>query len=253
MKKTLVFLLISCILFTISCNDDAPTAAQIVEKSMQAHGVDQMRYAQMDFKFRGIDYSVQRRGGEYVYERSFQQGSSRVVDQLSNTGFERRINDSIVQLADTVSTRYAAAVNSVIYFAQLPYGLDSDAVNFEHLGMDSIRDQNYHEIKVTFDEQGGGEDHEDEFVYWINSKDHMVDYLAYSYCEEDCGSRFRESVNRRNIQDIVVQDYHNYKSLQAGIELHEMDDLFEMDQLDQVSVIKTEFAEIELLEPQEMD
>jgi len=58
-------------------------------------------------------------------------------------------------------------------------------------------------LEVTFKEEGGGEDHEDKFMYWVNTQDYRIDYMAYSYCEEDCGYRFRESENKLNPQTTV--------------------------------------------------
>ncbi|AZQ44140.1 DUF6503 family protein [Nonlabens ponticola] len=246
MQKALLSLLLLVFITIASCNQDHINPATIVEETMMAHGTDVMDNATVDFNFRGIDYSVSRSNGYFEYSRSFNQAGNKVVDRLTNDGFTRSINDSIVQLPDSLSSRYRSSLNSVVYFAQLPYGLDNPAVNLEYLGTDSIKQNKYHEIKVTFDETGGGEDHEDEFLYWINVQDSLIDYLAYSYCEEDCGLRFRESINRKNIKGIVIQDYNNYNPEQEAAELEDLDRLFEKDQLNLLSTIRTEFPEVSL-------
>ncbi len=244
MKKSFLFPYIFLVITTLSCVDDSQDASVILDKSIQAHGSDLAANARFSFNFRGIDYSVDRKGGIFVYERRFKQNNAAVVDRWNNDGFSRRINDSIVQLPDSLSQRYRASLNSVIYFAQLPYSLDGPAVNLKHIGTSSIAGKQYHKIEVTFKENGGGEDHEDVFIYWINTQDHLVDYLAYSYCEDDCGYRFRESVNRRNLEGVIVQDYNNYRPASNDVELSELDEAFESGSLILMSEIKTEFPEV---------
>lgn len=246
MKKNPLYLVVLMVLGIVSCSDPQPSAQEIMAQSIKAHGADVAASARLDFIFRGLNYSVDRNGGEFAYERSFPQAGKQVTDRLDNDGFKRMINDSLVVLKDSMATRYTSSLNSVIYFAQLPYGLDGDAVNLRMIGTDSILDSNYYEIEVTFKENGGGEDHEDVFVYWIDTQDFLIDYLAYSYCEDDCGFRFRESVNRRTLDGILVQDYNNYKSSKQDPDLQDLGDAFEAGKLQLLSEIKTEFPQVKL-------
>lgn len=246
MKKILIALYIIAVFSLTSCNNNPLSAQEIVKQSIKAHGADVAANAVLEFNFRGIDYSADRSEGTFIYQRKFDNAGQLTIDRLDNAGFKRSINDSIIQLPDSLSTRYSASLNSVIYFAQLPYGLDGDAVILENLGVEKIKDQSYHQIKVTFKENGGGEDFEDVFVYWINVNDFMVDYLAYSFCEEDCGVRFRESVNRRNLNGIIVQDYNNYRSTQIDPALQSLDTAFEAGELILMSEIKSDVARVTL-------
>ncbi len=209
-------------------------------ETMKAHGTDLAANGQLHFTFRGIDYSVKRQNGNFNFERYLMIGEDAVLDRLNNSGFYRYKNDINIALPDSLSQRYKASLNSVIYFAQLPYSLDGDAINLKYIGEDRIKGKSYHEIEVTFNEIGGGEDHEDVFVYWINQEDHFIDYLAYSYCEEECGYRFRESVNRRNNNGVIVQDYNNYKTAKLDSELFNIDDLFNENKLELLSKIELE-------------
>lgn len=209
-----------------------------------AHGSQIMDNSSMQFSFRGIDYAVKRNNGSYQYRRTTYQKSDTVVDQLNNDGFKRFINGDQFSANDEKESRWTSSLNSVIYFAQLPYSLDGDAVYKELLGSTSIDDESYYEIKVTFDEDGGGEDHEDVFIYWVNKGTYLIDYLAYSFCEEECGYRFRESYNRRNLNGMIVQDYHNYKSRNLDPEIQDLAQLFEKNELVKVSDIELERVEV---------
>jgi hypothetical protein len=64
-------------------------------------------------------------------------------------------------LPEEKETAYANSLNSVIYFALLPHGINDDAVNKEYLAETTIKDQPYHKIKITFDPEGGGSDYEE--------------------------------------------------------------------------------------------
>ncbi|WP_438962038.1 DUF6503 family protein [Nonlabens sp.] len=248
MKKNLfVFLTFLAIAFPSCEEKQTLTAGEIMDNAIQAHGAHLLNRSIMDFKFRGITYRVTRDNGAFQYRRIQLQDSITITDMLSNDGALRYIDDIQQQVPDSLLKRYASSVNSVVYFAQLPYSLDGTAVYKELLGEKTIKNKNYYKIKVTFDEEGGGEDHEDEFIYWIDKNTFLIDYLAYSYCEEDCGYRFRESVNRRTYQGITVQDYKNYKEIVQDPDLSQMDTFFINGDLELLSEIKTEAARIELL------
>ncbi len=233
-----VISILCAVLLVTSCEDPGPDASALLDESIEAHGVSIMGNTQMDFNFRGIDYSVERKDGTFKYHRYLKIGSDSIHDILDNNGFSRLKNDTLIRLPDSLRNRYRNSLNSVVYFAQLPYGLDSRAVNKRFVKKDTIAGKVYNEIEVTFNENGGGEDHEDVFLYWINVETHFIDYLAYSFCEEECGFRFRESINRRTINGVTVQDYNNYKIDSMDFELSELDAQFEAGKLTKVSTIE---------------
>lgn len=229
-----------------SCQDHSrPVDAQsIINASITAHGSRLLESGTMSFEFRNIPYTAARDNGTYTYTRELMGGGDTLLDRLSNLGFDRMKNGQLLILTDSIEQRYSSSLNSVIYFAQLPLGLDSPAINYEYVSLDTINGRQYHEVRVTFDENGGGEDHEDVFVYWIGEEDSLVDYLAYSYCEEDCGLRFRESVNRRNLNGVIIQDYNNYKAPDFDTDLTDLDELFQKGDLIKVSEINLDEVKI---------
>jgi hypothetical protein len=163
-----------------------------------------------------------------------------IFDVLTNEGFERHINDNeAVFIEDSMKVKYSASVNSVHYFSVLPYGLNDKAVNKTVLENVEIKEQDYYTVKVTFNQDGGGEDYEDVFLYWINAKTFEVDYLAYSYEEDDGrGVRFREAYNERYIEEIRFVDYNNFKPENGSVVLSELPKLFETGQLKLLSKIE---------------
>ncbi|TYB79686.1 DUF6503 family protein [Bizionia myxarmorum] len=232
------------ILILTSCENKTTklTAEEIINKSITVSGGEKFDSANYSFKFRDKLYRASRNNGMFSISREFQQDSLGFIeDVVTNDGFERFINKEKVELADSIANVLSASVNSVHYFSVLPYGLESDAVKKKLLGVVTISNKPYHKIKVTFKEEGGGEDFEDEFVYWIQTETFKVDYLAYSYKEEDgTGYRFREAFNERFVDGLRFVDYNNYKPEIEGISVEDLDDLFEKKELKLLSEIKLE-------------
>lgn len=243
--KNLVFtLIIAASLF--SC---APKAEDIVQKAIQNAGGQAMNGKAIDFDFRDIHYRSARKDGRYVLERSFSKDSMIFRDVLSNDGFSRFINDSLVQVPDSMASRYGNSVNSVHYFAYLPYGLDGKAVNKSLMGESTINGTSYYKVKVWFDQEGGGTDFEDIFIYWISKDEAKVDYLAYEYHTNGGGMRFREAYNRRNIGGIDFVDYRNFKPASKDVDIALTDSLFEADALELLSVIALENIKVSPCDP----
>ncbi|MDX1278846.1 DUF6503 family protein, partial [Oceanihabitans sediminis] len=118
--------------------------------------------------------------------------------------------------------------------------LNDPAVNKKYLGEVSIKEKNYHKVQVTFNEEGGGEDHDDVFVYWVNTETFTVDYLAYSFKEYtgDLGLRFREAYNSRTVNGLRFVDYNNFKTEDKSLQLFDLDKVFENDKLKLLSKIE---------------
>lgn len=238
--KYFITLLLSFLLF--NCNDsktEVIDANKIIDESIQASGGHKIDTSVIEFNFRDINYKATRLGGKFKLERVFLDSIGEIRDVLSNNGLDRYINESLVNLPDSMATKYSASVNSVHYFAVLPYGLDGKAVNKTYVNKVDIKGKSYHKIKVTFNEEGGGEDFEDVFMYWVNTVTSKVDYLAYSYNEDDGkGLRFREAYNERYVKGIRFVDYNNYKPKDNTSKLEELDKQFIDNKLELLSKIE---------------
>lgn len=237
-------LIIFCTLLSCNSSGKKLSAQDIIDKAITAHCIGNCEKSTITFKFRDINYKSIKNGGSYQYERVFTDSIYKVRDVLSNTGFKRYINNTLAKVPDTMATKYANSVNSVHYFAQLPYGLNAEAAKKELLGEDTIKGKTYYEIGVTFKEEGGGADYQDKFVYWIGKADFALGYLAYSYAENGGGIRFREAYNKRVINNMTFLDYNNYKPENLNVALSDLDTLFEAGKLELVSKIETKDVEV---------
>ncbi|MDT0643887.1 DUF6503 family protein [Zunongwangia sp. F363] len=249
--KNFIFL-ISILAILCSCNNTSedPEAQKIVDKAIEIAGGENYERARIDFTFRNKTYrSTRNHGGEFSLERTVVDSmGTETRDVLSNTGLKRFRNDTAVKVADSLINAVSNSVNSVHYFLQLPFGLNAPAANKKLVGRDTIDNEGYYEIKVTFDNAGGGTDHEDEYLYWINDDTYTVDYLAYNYKVNGGGVRFRKAVNPRVINGIRFVDYENFKYKDPGVKLQKLDSLFTAGELTLVSHIRTEDIEVELTE-----
>ena len=240
MKKYFFVLLVS--IFFISCSSEAD---KIVEMCIDFSGANQFEGKKISFDFRNRAYVAAFKDGVFNYERITVEPNGVIKDVLSNNGFKRYKDDILVEVHDTMATKYSNSVNSVHYFAYLPHGLNEKSVNKELLGEVTIKGKDYYKIKVWFDKKGGGVDYKDVFVYWINKKNYFVDYLAYLYYTDGGGIRFRESYNDRFVDGIRFVDYNNFKPADSTVTLFETDAMFEKNKLELVSKIELKNVKVE--------
>ncbi len=246
---------LSIILFAflvVSCkNETAPksmSAEEIINKSIEVSGGENIGNSEIFFGFRDKTYMAKRKRDEFLLVRMFEENKDSITDIYDNFGFKRMVGETFVEVADSMATKYTASVNSVHYFSVLPYGLNDIAVKKTLIGEEQIKTKEYYKIKVTFSQDGGGEDYEDVFVYWFNKQSFKVDYLAYSYNEDDgLGMRFREAYNERYVNDLRFVDYNNYKAEDATIRLNDLGKAFDNNLLKLLSKIELKNVEVNLI------
>ena len=266
MTKFIIFSSIFCITFFLqACSPESPKksnsgiinnqvdslpeekiAATIINSAIQKAGLDQLSQSSATFDFRDKHYSYLKNGGKFKYKRAFtDKDGKQIRDELSNTGFNRWTDGDSTILEEKKARAYANSVNSVIYFAFLPFSLNDPAVNAKYLGKVDINGKSYNKIKVTFKEEGGGDDFEDTFIYWFETETYSMDYLAYEYHTDGGGMRFREAFNPRKIKGVLIQDYKNYKP-KGSIALDNIDEAFESNELELLSEIVLENVQVVL-------
>ncbi len=195
----------------------------MLDRAIAAHGGAVLDTATLAFRFRDARFRLTRRGGRFHYRRAHTDTlGRRIVEGLTNGGVYRVVAGDTVALTDSARAAVATRVNSVAYFALLPYPLGDPAVQPAYAGPDTVRGQPYHRVRVTFRPQGGGADYEDVFCFWFHADSLAMDYLAYAYGlapgETDTGTRFREAVGVRRLAPpegaaagpgVRVADYRN--------------------------------------------
>ncbi len=220
----------------------------IIRQCIERHGGSKYENSNISFDFRKRSYRSSIRDGSFIYERiTKDETKGQIHDKLTNQGLRRTINGTPVALSPKDSAAYANSVNSVIYFALLPYFLLDEAVQTEYLDTVTVKQQPYHKIKVTFRQEGGGRDFQDEYIYWIHQEENTLDYLAYNYIVDGGGARFREAYNARFINGIRFADYINYKPSTETMKVETFDQLLENGELKELSKIETENISVETI------
>lgn len=208
-------------LLFVACEPDEPLpeatqenpAQAVVDQAIAEHGGAVLNHAIVEFDFREFHYTITRDGGLYHYERTFTDSTGAAIhDVLDNDGITRTVDGEPVTLTEEETNRIATPLNSVPYFALLPYNLNDPAVQKRTLGEVTMAGEPYDKIEITFEEEGGGRDFEDRFIYWFHRDRYTMDYLAYDFHVDDGGTRFREAYNVRTIGGVRFADYHNFIS-----------------------------------------
>lgn len=257
MIKKQSYLLILLALFIFSCDQIKENSKEKVEEQaksvletfyagdilinqvIKAHGGVAYDSAHFQFVFRDITYRFQNKGEEYIYEREGVIKGDSIHDILNNGQLSRVKNGVQVNLEPEEAKKYAESINSVIYFATLPYKLKDEAVIPKIKDTIQINAIDYQVIQVKFKQEGGGTDFEDEYYYWINEDTKEIDFLAYNYQVNGGGVRFRSAYNKRRVNGILFQDYINYKA-PVGTPLNRLPNLWESNRLEELSRIETE-------------
>jgi hypothetical protein len=231
----------------LSCKNKKQSIAaqEIVDKAIAMAGGELYKTSDVQFTFRDMEYVLKQDPKGRILKRIQPLDSlgGLVYDMKQGDRFVRTIEGETIALSDSLSNVYANSINSVFYFALLPYGLNDPAVNKEVIGEVTLKGHEYYKIKVTFDEQGGGEDFDDVYLYWVNKKTWKPDYLAYEFHVNGGGMRFREAYNERYVNGIRFVDYRNYKPT-AESAITALDSLFEANALELLSDIKLEHVAV---------
>ena len=214
------------ILIVTSCSDKRSgdvKAISIVNACIEAHGGKNYRDMDISFDFRQFRVHLKQDGGTFLYERTTRDSiNNEVHDILTNDLFTREINGKKQNLTQKDSDKYKEGLNAIAYFVLLPYKLSEHAVNLKYLGETVIENKKYDKIGVSFNAEGGGKDHQDEFCYWINQETHTMDYLAYA----SGGPRFRKAIKREKVAGVVMQDYENFEVLDSTLATFNYDKAF---------------------------
>ena len=243
MRKA-IFISICCILIGCEEPNKVNDPQAIIDKSIEVSGGALYNSAKVNFRFRDIYYTSERGLRGKKLSRSFLKDSTMVLDILEAGEFKRILNGEPSMVADTMAVKYANSINSVHYFARLPFGLNDGAVIKRYLGETTIDDKLYDKIEVTFKEEGGGDDFDDIYVYWFNKATFKPDFLAYEFHVDGGGKRFRKALNERYVEGIRFVDYLNYKPADPQASVYELDSLFIRNELELLSRIELKDIEV---------
>lgn len=247
MSKGSYFILLSALAIISSCDvkEQAMTADEVINKAIETHGGERYDNMLVEFDFRNRHFKAKIQNGQYVYERSFRSDEGWVRDIYQKDTFSRMINDRRVVLSGENRRSFQNGTNSVIYFALLPFHLDDPVINRQLMRSVKIKNEPYYKVEVTFGD-GGGENFESTYVYWVHKKNFTVDYLAYSFNINGGGVRFREASEARVVEGVRFQNYRNY-TIKEDYPTHELDYAFEQGKLELVSEINLENIQVRLL------
>ncbi len=212
-KSILLTTCLAGILAYASCTDADNDPQRIVDRAIEAHGgADRLDGTVIQFDFRDRRFRLRHDRGLFRYERTFPDSSVDIRDALTNDGVSRYVDGERIELSDRMRRSVTSGVNSVAYFALLPFKLNDPAVRKRYLGADSLRGEPYHKVEITFEQEGGGRDYRDRFVYWFHRERHTMDFFAYDFEEDGGGTRFREAVRPRVVGGLRFVDHVNYAS-----------------------------------------
>ena len=236
---------VGLVLLLSSCQEGVEGPAAIVQESIERYGGDVFDRIHISWGFREVPFEVTRDNGVFRYQRTVEDSLGQaIVEVMENEGSWIEVNGERQELDSRSRARLETAVNSVVYFGFLPFRLDDPVVQLEDLGTAEVDGELYQKVAVTFQQEGGGPDWEDRFIYWFHEGDRTLDYLAYREATEVETTRFRRAVNRREVGGLLVQDYENYTGGPDVGDVADYDRLFEAGGLRLVSMVVFDNLEV---------
>ena len=256
-----LFIAFSVLFLFVACNERSKVIKQVkTEVSMPEQELDDLSIeaivdsvyhkngsglidkSNISFDFREFQYAYLQGVHGVKQSRKFIDDKGQViVDTWQGDSLTRTINGELVNLSKKDENAFKNSINSVFYFAYLPKALKDPAVITELLNEVEINEKMYYKIKVTFNEEGGGEDFHDIFIYWVGIEDYAMDYMAYQYFTNDGGIRFRAVDQVKEVNGILFKDYLNYAPKENLMNDYlSVDNVFSNDGMKLVSEIRLE-------------
>ena len=218
---------------------------EIVDHSIDWLGGNILDRAEISFDFRDQSLTYFNDHGSFRYTRVFPDtAGNTITDTLTNQDFIRYRNNQKLNLTEAQKTSLKAGVNSIIYFAFLPYKLNDPGVRKEYIGQVTIDERMYEKVKVSFPENEGTDAHNDLYYYYFDADDYSLDYLAYDFEENGGGIRFRSAYNVRKIDGLVIQDYINYMADPDSVNFAQIETYYNNEQLQELSRIELKNIEV---------
>lgn len=218
----------------------------IVDSVYRKNGSGLIDQFNISFDFREFQYARMRSDSGLMKSRKFtNKKGEAIVDTWQGDSLVRTVDGKVIELLEKDQNAYKNSINSVFYFAFLPKALKDPAVNLVLVDEVEIAEKMYYKIKVTFNEEGGGEDFHDIFLYWIGVEDYAMDYMAYQYFTLEGGIRFRAVDQTQEVNGILFKDYLNYAPKENLMnDYMSVDKVFSNDGMKLVSEIRLENIEV---------
>ena len=247
MNRWLSILCLFPLMLLVACNadqkkqsnkadhDDEIAPEYIIQKAIENSGKAKVFDHKISYKFRDKTYISEGNCGQFKMIRI--DSSKQIKDVYYKNELKRTVDGKAVQLPDSTATRIKSSINSVNYFVHLPYRLEDAAVQAQRLLNDTIDGKAYYQLEVKFKEKGGGKDFQDVYRYWFDQNNYSMDYLAYTFLDNGGGMRFRAKRFEKRNNDVVFQDYNNFKPTSDTLQIDRLSTAYQKNQLKKVSEI----------------
>lgn len=214
---------------------------RLIERAVEAHRARKLASATVEFSFRDVPYRMTRDAGRFRYERWPAPGRREV---LTNRGFTLYIHGRPAKLSPVAAAARSRSLNSVVYFASLPYVLLDPAVRARAVGPQGVGGRALDVVEVRFVAEGGGEDHDDVFRYWFDPETGELAYLAYSFTRGQGGVRFRERTGVVVSEGVKLVNWANFGLPDPSVDLASLPELWSRGELPRLSNVELEDVEV---------
>lgn len=220
----------------------------IIDQAFKAHGSKVFDQSIIEFRIGKRNYKSTRENGEYRYERFWDSLGVTLHDDLTRRGITRHFDQTQALLDTKKIDELSSSIRNLFFLFSIPFGLNEPQIIKEYLGEVILVEKPYHKIRISFKLNPNDRTiYDNEFVLWIHKTRFTIDYLSFKLSEpNDKSLRFRQAVNPRKVEGLLIQDFKEFKPIQDSIEIApaDLDQAWIGKQLQEWSGIKLEQVKI---------
>ena len=213
------------------------SANELLQKTIDAHGGEQLlKDSFIEFKIDKTSFSLQYDTGRANFKQIRQLDSDTHTLSYKYGNIQYFINDSL-QSEESYSKRMAEiSLFGFLYTFSIPFNLTANDVIISKQANVTIRQKEYYTLDVQFTKIPDLP--EDHFLLYIDIDSYEIGYVALQHDLSGSKPQFRRMIQPRKIKGILFQDYINYKPKEKFVPLDQLLNLYEDQELVQVSLIE---------------
>lgn len=185
----------------------------------------------MEFVQSDAYYSIKRNCGWFEIEKTFESKDKKEVFKLDNAEIQYFLNGKEKTLSDSETLRAMKSLKKELFFAEFPFGMNSQMVHKRHLGEEKIEEINYEKIEFAFVEEQVSKPYLVEGILWLNDQN-QPKFIAVAFEDE---MEFRKIYDSKKVQGIHFLEYEVYPVSDSELKREELLTQYQEQKLEKIN------------------
>lgn len=231
------YVIILLVLLTFSCRNESNTTSKVDTNQKQEQKIPKIGFdsdsksekalitlgeemgdkkretATITYRRQDTTIQINRNCGWFEIQKTFDtKDDEKLVSAIDNSGFTQVMGEKERQLSPAQIVRETTALNRELFYAELPFGLNSPTIRKKSIGEVEIDSIGYEKIKFAFLEENYSDQTQlVEGVLWLNKELSDIDFIAIRF-DADNKLEFAKRIAKRTVEGIEFADYEVYEA-----------------------------------------